>query len=220
MKPQLAPSMLAADFGHLGSQLRELEENGIEILHVDVMDGMFVPSISFGMPVITSLRKETALFFDVHLMVQEPIRYISEFRDCGADSITVHIEACEDMQATLQAIRESGAKTALSLCPDTPLKALEDYLDQVDMVLVMGVNPGFGGQKLIPDTLLKVRELKRIRKERELSYLIEIDGGVTKDNLAEMITYGVDWVVAGTAVFHGDIRENVRKLKEVITHAS
>ena len=134
MKCQLAPSMLAADFNCLGRQLRELEAAGIEVLHIDVMDGIFVPSISFGMPVISSLRKETQLFFDVHLMVQEPIRYISEFRECGADSITVHVEACEDMQQTLNAIRSCGAKTAISLCPDTPLTEIENYLEQVDMV--------------------------------------------------------------------------------------
>lgn len=220
MKCQLAPSMLAADFNCLGRQLRELETAGIEVLHIDVMDGIFVPSISFGMPVISSLRKETQLFFDVHLMVQEPIRYISEFRKCGADSITVHVEACEDMQQTLDAIRNCGAKTAISLCPDTPLTEIENYLEQVDMVLVMTVNPGFGGQKLIPASLDKVLRLNQIRKDRNLNYRIEIDGGVTEENLVDLIQCGADWVVAGTAVFRGEISENVCKLKEVITHAS
>lgn len=220
MKCQLAPSMLAADFNCLGRQLKELVEAGVEVLHIDVMDGMFVPSISFGMPVISSLREETQLFFDVHLMVQEPIRYISEFRKCGADSITVHIEACENMQQTLDAIRECGAKTAISLCPDTPLTEIDPYLEEVDMVLVMTVNPGFGGQKMIPDSLDKVLQLNEIRTERNLQYRIEIDGGVTKDNLAELIHCGADWVVAGTAVFRGEIKENVSKLKEVIAHAS
>lgn len=220
MKSQLAPSILAADFGRLGEQIRELETAGIEVLHIDVMDGMFVPSISFGMPVISSLRKETKLFFDVHLMVQEPIRYITEFRNCGADSITVHIEACEDMQKTLDAIRTCGAKTAISLCPDTPIAEIEDYLEQVDMVLVMTVNPGFGGQKLIPASKDKVLQLHKIRQERNLNYRIEIDGGVTEENLSELICLGVDWVVAGTAVFRGKISENVYKLKEGIAHAS
>lgn len=220
MKCQLAPSILAADFNCLGKQLRELEAAGIEVLHIDVMDGIFVPSISFGMPVISSLRKEAKLFFDVHLMVQEPIRYISEFRECGADSITVHVEACEDVQKTLDAIRSCGAKTAISLCPDTPLTEIENYLEQVDMVLVMTVNPGFGGQKLIPASMDKVLQLNKIRKDRNLNYRIEIDGGVTKENLAEIIACGADWVVAGTAVFRGKISENVCKLKEVIAHAS
>lgn len=220
MKCQLAPSILAADFNHLGRQIRELEAEGIEILHIDVMDGMFVPSISFGMPVISCLRKETKLFFDVHLMVQEPMRYIEEFRECGADSITVHVEACEDMQKTLDAIRTCGAKTAISLCPNTPLTEIENYLEQVDMVLVMTVNPGFGGQKLISATKDKIKQLNKIRQDRNLDYRIEIDGGVTEENLAELVCCGVDWIVAGTAVFRGKISENLYKLKGVIDHAS
>lgn len=220
MNCQLVPSILSADFNCLGDQIRELEQGGIQILHIDVMDGMFVPSITFGMPVIASLRKNTSLFFDIHLMVQEPIRYISDFKEAGADSITVHYEACTDLDATIAAMREAGVKVAVSLCPETPVTEIEPYLDKVDMVLVMSVRPGFGGQQLIPETLEKVRQLKEIRDQRELSYMLEIDGGVNRDNLAEIVECGTELVVAGTAVFCGEIGENVRMLKEVIAHAS
>ena len=220
MESQLAPSILAAGFNCLGKQIRALEQGKIKFLHIDVMDGMFVPSISFGMPVIASLRKATDLFFDVHLMVQEPIRYIEEFRKAGADGITVHYEACKDLNATLGAIRDSGAKAAISICPDTPVSVVEPYLAQMDMILVMGVHPGFGGQTLIPETLDKIRQLQGIRKEKQFRYLIEIDGGVNQENLAEVVACGTDLVVAGTAVFRGNIEENIRRLKEVITHDS
>lgn len=220
MEIQLAPSILAADFSCLGDQIHALEQERMEFLHIDVMDGMFVPSISFGMPLIASLRKVTDLFFDVHLMVQDPIRYIEEFRKVGSDGITVHYEACEDLDAAIHAIRDSGAKAAVSICPETSVSVLEPYLDQVDMILVMGVHPGFGGQTLIPETLDKIRQLQNIREERQLRYLIEIDGGVNQENLAEVVAYGTDLVVAGTAVFQGNIKENIRMLKEVITHDS
>lgn len=220
MNCQLVPSILSADFNCLGDQIRELEQEGIQILHIDVMDGMFVPSITFGMPVIASLRKNTSLFFDIHLMVQEPIRYISDFKEAGADSITVHYEACTDLDATIAAMREADVKVAVSLCPETPVTEIEPYLDKVDMVLVMSVRPGFGGQQLIPETLEKVRQLKEIRDQRKLSYTLEIDGGVNRDNLAEIVECGTELVVAGTAVFCGEIGENVRMLKEVIAHAS
>lgn len=217
---QLAPSMLAADFNCLGKQIRELEENNVKILHVDVMDGMFVPSISFGMPVIESIRKESKLLFDVHLMVQEPIRYIEEFVKAGADSLTVHVEACEDVAATLNKIKELGKKCAISLNPDTPVKAVVPYLDMVDMMLVMSVHPGFGGQKLIPETLEKVKSLVKYRGEHDLHYKIEIDGGVNQENIGEIVSIGVDVVVAGTAVFKGSISENVTKIGEVMVNAS
>lgn len=220
MNSQIAPSILSADFSCLGEQIRELEQVGIEILHIDVMDGMFVPAISFGMPVIASLRKVTDLFFDVHLMVQEPIRYIEDFREAGADGITVHYEACEDLDATIRAIRASGAKAAVSLCPETPVSSLESYLPQIDMVLIMGVHPGFGGQVLIPETLDKVKELERIRSREGLHYRIEIDGGIHRDNIGEIVRCGTDLVVAGTAVFQGNIKSNVRMLKEVMLHDS
>ncbi|MCH5267859.1 MAG: ribulose-phosphate 3-epimerase [Lachnospiraceae bacterium] len=214
---QLAPSILAADFNCLGEQLQRLEQSGIQYLHIDVMDGMFVPSISFGMPVIKSLRDRYKMFFDVHLMVEEPIRYIEAFRKAGADGITVHVEACEDLTATLKKIREVGAKPAVSLCPETAVKEIIPVLNQVDMVLVMSVHPGFGGQTLMPDTLNKIEQLKKLREEKGLSYTIEIDGGVTRENIREVASYGVDIIVAGTAVFRGDIAGNIDQLQTEIS---
>lgn len=217
---ELAPSILSADFMHLGEQLHTLEESGIRVLHIDVMDGAFVPSISFGMPVIQSIRRNCSMLFDVHLMIQEPARYIKEFVEAGADSITVHVEACSDIQKTIRVMDQYQVRKALSINPATGVDILLPYLDQIDMVLVMGVEPGFGGQKLIPETLEKVQELAQLRKEKGLSYQIELDGGVNRDNLGMIIEKGTDIAVAGTAVFRGDIRENVRDLQEVIASAS
>lgn len=217
---RLAPSILAADFNRLGNQIQQIEQNGIELLHIDVMDGMFVPSISFGMPLIASIRKESRLFFDVHLMVQEPARYIKEFVETGADSLTVHVEACSDVKETLQQIKAQNIKCGISLNPETPVDAVLPYLEFADLVLAMTVRPGFGGQKLIPETLEKVRVLTEIRKEKGLCYQIEVDGGVHLGNLQSVISAGVDIIVAGTAVFSGDITENVKRVKEVIENAS
>lgn len=217
---ELAPSILAADFNRLGEQIRCLEESGIRVLHIDVMDGKFVPSISFGMPVIASIRKESQLFFDVHLMIEEPERYYSEFVEAGADSITIHLEACGDFQSALDQLKKYPVKKAVSIKPNTPVGGIEGYLDQLDMVLVMSVEPGFGGQKLIPSSLEKVRQLAQIRRERNLSFQIEIDGGINQDNLAQVAVCGTDLIVAGTAIFAGDISENINKLREVISNAS
>ncbi len=217
---ELAPSILSADFMHLGEQLHTLEESGIRVLHIDVMDGAFVPSISFGMPVIQSIRRNSSMLFDVHLMIQEPARYIKEFVEAGADSITVHVEACSDIQKTIRVMDQYQVRKALSINPATGVDIVLPYLDQIDMVLVMGVEPGFGGQKLIPETLEKVQELAQLRQEKGLSYQIELDGGVNRDNLGMIIEKGTDIAVAGTAVFRGDIRENVRDLQEVIASAS
>lgn len=217
---ELAPSILSADFMHLGEQLHTLEESGTKVLHIDVMDGAFVPSISFGMPVIHSIRQDCGMFFDVHLMIQEPARYFREFVEAGADSITVHVEACSDIQKTIDEMKQYPIKRALSINPATGVDVILPYLDQIDMVLVMGVEPGFGGQKLIPQTLEKVKELDRLRQEKGLSYLIELDGGVNRENIGSIIEQGTDIAVAGTAVFRGDIRENVRDLQEVIASAS
>ncbi len=217
---QLAPSILSADFNRLGSQIKVLEQKGIKVLHVDVMDGMFVPSISFGMPVIESIRKESSLFFDLHLMVHEPLRYIKQFVKAGADSITVHVEACEDLDKTLGAIKEAGAECAVAVNPETPVSSIVPYLDKVDMALVMSVHPGFGGQKLIAETLDKVQELARLRKEKGLAFSIEIDGGVNQENIREIAMTGTDIIVAGTAVFKGEISDNIDRLREVITNAS
>ena len=217
---RLAPSILAADFNRLGEQIKQVEQSGIELLHIDVMDGMFVPSISFGMPVVASIRKESSLFFDVHMMVQEPIRYIKEFIKLGADLITVHVEACKDVAGTMQQIKAQNIKCGVSINPETPVKSVLPYLELADLVLVMSVRPGFGGQKLITETLDKVRKLAEIRNERGLSYQLEVDGGVHLGNLRDVVSAGVDIIVAGTAVFDGNITENIRKVKEVIEDAS
>lgn len=217
---ELAPSILSADFMHLGEQLHLLENSGTRVLHIDVMDGAFVPSISFGMPVIRSIRRESSMFFDVHLMINEPIRYVKEFVEAGADSITVHVEACSDIQATIDAMETYHVRKALCINPGTSVDVLKPFLNRIDMVLVMGVEPGFGGQKLIPETLKKVEQLDQLRTEKGYSFQIEFDGGVTRDNLGEIIANGTDIAVAGTAVFRGDIGENVRDLQEVIAGAS
>lgn len=210
---KLAPSILSADFCKLGEQIKQLKEADIELLHIDVMDGAFVPSISFGMPVIKSIRKVTEMFFDVHLMINEPIRYIEQFAECGANGVTVHVEACNDLHATLSKIKEMDMKCAVAISPNTEIEKIEEVLAEVDMVLVMSVYPGFGGQKFIENTLDKVKKLDGIRKEKKLDYLIEIDGGVNIENVKEIVKCGVDWVVAGTAVFNGNINENIKKIK-------
>lgn len=217
---RLAPSILAADFNRLGEQIKQVEQSGIGLLHIDVMDGMFVPSISFGMPVVASIRKESSLFFDVHMMVQEPIRYIKEFAKLGADLLTVHVEACKDVAETMRQIKAQNIKCGISINPETPVEAVLPYLELADLVLVMSVRPGFGGQKLITETLDKVRELAEVRKERGLYYQLEVDGGVHLGNLRDVISAGVDIIVAGTAVFDGNVTENIRKVKEVIEDAS
>ena len=180
----LSPSILSADFTKLGEEIETIDNAGAEYIHVDVMDGMFVPSISYGMPVIKSIRKSTGKVFDVHLMISEPIRYIADFAASGADMITVHVEACSDVVATIEKIREYKLKVGITLNPDTPVSAIKPYLNRVDMVLIMSVNPGFGGQKFITSSVDKIKEVKRLRDELNLSYDIEVDGGINIDNLA------------------------------------
>ena len=213
---ELSPSILAANFNRLGADIKAVEDESIDMLHVDVMDGMFVPSISFGMPVIESIRKESNMFFDVHLMVEEPLRYIKEFVDAGADGITVHVEACEDLKKTIDEIKKHGVKTAVAVNPATDIERVYDVLDDLDMVLVMSVNPGFGGQKLMPETLEKVKKLVEEREKRSLKFKIEMDGGINSKNIEEVVAAGVDVIVAGTAVFSGDISNNIKHLKEVL----
>ena len=179
----LSPSLLSADFWRTGEQLKELEEAGVKWLHLDVMDGDFVPSISFGMPVIKALRKKTDLFFDVHMMVTEPGRYVEDMKAAGADMITVHVEACKHLHRTVQAIKACGLKAGVVLNPATPLCSLDYILEDVDMVLLMSVNPGFGGQKYIPEMTAKIRALKEMIDAKGLSIDIEVDGGVTPDNV-------------------------------------
>jgi len=213
---KLAPSILAADFTVLGEQIQRAAAAGADYIHVDVMDGMFVPSISFGMPVISSIRKVTDCPFDVHLMVQDPERYIDDFVKCGADSITVHAECCRHLDRTLQQIKEKGIKTGVALNPATPLESLDYVLDKTDMVLIMTVNPGFGGQAFIESSLGKIRRLyKRIREEN-LAVDIEVDGGINKDTLPGVLEAGANVIVAGSAVFKGNIEENVKTLKEIM----
>lgn len=213
---KLAPSILAADFTVLGEQIQRAASAGADYIHVDVMDGMFVPSISFGMPVISSIRKVTDCPFDVHLMVQDPERYIDDFVKCGADSITVHAECCRHLDRTLQQIKEKGIKTGVALNPATPLESLDYVLDKTDMVLIMTVNPGFGGQAFIESSLGKIRRLyKRIREEN-LAVDIEVDGGINKDTLPGVLEAGANVIVAGSAVFKGNIEENVKTLKEIM----
>ncbi len=198
---KLAPSILSADFASLGEDIKAVDLAGADIIHVDVMDGLFVPSISFGMPVIKSIRKVTNKPFDVHLMINEPIRYIDDFVEAGADWLTIHVEACEDVEATLRKIKEAGIKPAISLNPGTKLEEILPYLEMVEMVLIMSVNPGFGGQKLIPETLDKVRRLRSIIDEKGLNCEIEIDGGINLDNVEGIVADGADIIVAGSAVF-------------------
>ena len=212
----LSPSLLAADFSKLGEQIKELEDNDVKYIHIDVMDGMFVPSISFGMPVVSSIRKQTNAIFDVHLMIEEPSRYIDEFKKVGADIITVHLEACKHLNRTLSMIRQARLKVGVALNPSTPLESLKYVLDMVDMVLIMSVNPGFGGQSYIDGTTEKIKELKSIIDSKGYDIDIEVDGGINKDNIADIYKAGANVIVAGTAVFKGNISENISNIKDAI----
>jgi len=210
----LSPSILAADFSRLGEQIKEVERAGGDWLHIDVMDGLFVPSISFGMPVIESIRQVSNLFFDVHLMVQEPIRYIEEFKRVGADLITIHAEACADIAATIEKIRVTGCKVGISISPDTEVSMLEPWVDKVDMILLMSVHPGFGGQKFIPETMDKIRAVRKMINELNPSCDLQVDGGIHLGNVEEVVDAGINVVVAGTAVFRGNISENMAAFYE------
>lgn len=212
----LSPSILAADCARLGEEIGLAQQAGAAYLHIDVMDGMFVPALSFGICVVSSLRKSTDIIFDVHLMVQEPIRYVDSFAEGGADIITVHLEACSDVGETLRRIRGLGKKAGLSIKPGTPVSEVEPWLPMIDMLLVMTVEPGFGGQKYIPESTDRIREARRMISERGLPVDVEVDGGITQDNLPEALDAGANVIVAGSAVFKGDIAGNVRRMMEIM----
>jgi ribulose-phosphate 3-epimerase len=201
MKRIISPSMLSADFGHLERDTRMIDASAAEWVHIDVMDGVFVPNISFGFPVLKAIKKATDKFMDVHLMIVSPERYVARFAEAGADLITVHHEAVEDMDACIALIRESGARVGVSIKPATPAAVLEPYLDKLDLVLIMSVEPGFGGQSFIDGSLDKVRRLRRMISERGLATLIEIDGGISAANAREIFDAGAEVLVAGNAVF-------------------
>ena len=217
----LSPSILAADFKVLGQEMKKTEENGAAYIHFDVMDGMFVPSISFGMPVVKSIRKESSLYFDVHMMVKDPERYVEEFQSCGADMITVHAEACRDLAETVKKIHETGADAGVAVNPDTPLSAVTDVMDQVEMILIMSVYPGFGGQKYIPESTERIRTLRRMLDEKGLEHVhIQVDGGINRATIDEVLAAGANIIVAGSAVFGSNIEQNVRELQEKISSYS
>lgn len=210
----LSPSILSADFCELGDQIKEVEKAGAQYLHIDIMDGMFVPSISFGMPILSSVKKNTDMFLDVHMMVLQPERYVEELIKLGADGITIHVEASDCIEETLNKIKALGAKAGISINPATPVSEIIPYMHLVDMVLVMTVNPGFGGQKYIPECTQKIVEIRKYINDNCPDVKLEIDGGVCLENLEMNLKAGADVIVAGSAVFKGNIAENVKAFLE------
>ena len=213
---QISPSILSADFSQLGSEIKRLEEGGADMIHVDVMDGHFVPNLTIGPPVIKALRKHCLLKFDVHLMISPVHKYIEAYADAGADIITIHPEATDNLENSIKKIREKNKKVGVSLNPETKINLILDLLDKIDLVLIMSVNPGFGGQKFMPEVLDKIKKLKKIREQKKLDFDIEIDGGINFDNCKSAIDAGANILVSGTTVFKskdGDIKKNIDLLK-------
>ena len=217
-KIQISPSILSADFSQLGSEIRKLEQGGADLIHVDVMDGHFVPNLTIGPPVIKNLRKYTKLPFDVHLMISPVHEYIENYANAGADIITIHPEATENLKESISLIKKFGKKVGVSLNPKTEIKTLIDEIDNIDLVLVMSVNPGFGGQKFMPEVLDKIKELKKIKDKNQYHFDIEVDGGINFSNSKIVLEAGADILVSGTTVFKendGDIKTNIEKLKSM-----
>ena len=217
-KIQISPSILSADFSQLGNEIKRLEEGGADMIHVDVMDGHFVPNLTIGPPVIESLRKHTKLFFDVHLMISPVHKYIKDYADAGADIITIHPEATENLENSINHIKKLNKKVGVSLNPDTKISIISDLLEKIDLVLIMSVFPGFGGQKFMPEVVEKIKNLKKIQKEKKLSFDIEVDGGINFQNSKIVIEAGANILVSGTTIFkenNGDIKKNIDCLKLV-----
>ena len=215
-KIQISPSILSADFSQLGNEIKRLEEGGADMIHVDVMDGHFVPNLTIGPPVIKALKKHSSVLFDVHLMISPVHNYIEAYSDAGADIITIHPEATNDLTSSILKIKELKKKVGVSLNPETKIDIILNVLDQIDLVLIMSVNPGFGGQKFMPEVLTKIKELKKIQKEKSLNFDIEIDGGINFENSKKAIEAGANILVSGTTIFksnNGDIKKNIELLK-------
>ena len=217
-KIQISPSILSADFSQLGKEIKKLEEGGADLIHVDVMDGHFVPNLTIGPPVIKALRNYTKLPFDVHLMISPVHKYIKNFAEAGSDIITIHPEATENLNHSISLIKELNKKVGVSLNPNTQIKIIENELNNIDLILIMSVFPGFGGQKFIPETLNKIKELKQIKEKNNYSFDIEVDGGINFSNSKEVINAGANILVSGTTIFkenNGDIKKNIETLKSV-----
>jgi len=215
-KIQISPSILSADFSQLGNEIKKLEEGGADMIHIDVMDGHFVPNLTIGPPVIKALREKCSLKFDVHLMISPVHEYIESYAEAGADIITIHPEATNNLEASIMKIKELNKKVGVSLNPKSKINLISAYLDKIDLILIMSVNPGFGGQKFMPEVLKKIKDLRTIQKERKLNFDIEIDGGINFDNCKEAIDAGANILVSGTTIFNsndGDIKKNINLLK-------